>query len=600
MLVLGSGSPQESRLDNGDLMSALAATSRNPRARLVNAIGVAVVCACFLGPGFAALWFSAVCASGGAISYLVAQIRSGRRPVTRSLKTFLVVANGLNSTMAALTASALWVEGEPAARLCATILLVLNTTYFLIRFSSQAGLMALLVAPSVLVFAAILISGTVEPTAGATGGLALLAVAVLMTNFLVGSQRQLSRDLEALRTARRKALEGERAAEAANEAKSQFLATMSHEIRTPLNGVLGMAQAIATDELSERQSERVAIIRQSGEALLAILNDILDLSKIEAGKLEIENVRFDLREVARGAHAAFTNLANRQGLSFCLDVEGAHGVYMGDPVRIRQILYNLISNAMKFTEVGEVRVHLRETGGELTMIVSDTGIGMTPDVLQRLFQRFTQADSSTTRRFGGTGLGLAICRRLAEAMGGSITADSEPGQGSRFTVKLALERVDDEPSSAPADVPAPPKTVTMEDGVRVLAAEDNAINQLVLKTLLLQVGIQPHMVNDGEAALEAWRDEEWDLILMDVQMPRMDGPTATAKIREIERREARRRTPIVALTANAMADQVARYMAAGMDDLLAKPIEVDALFRVLNRYLGENGEDGALPVALVA
>ncbi|MCR5876265.1 ATP-binding protein [Phenylobacterium sp. J426] len=358
-------------------------------------------------------------------------------------------------------------------------------------------------------------------------------------------------------------------AEAANAAKSAFLATMSHEIRTPLNGVLGMAQAMAVETLEPRQRDRLQVIRQSGESLLAILNDILDLSKIEAGKLELEIVDFDLTDLARGAYSAFTAVANKKGLSFALDTRAAAGRYRGDPSRIRQVLYNLISNALKFTDQGEVRVVAEHKYGTLTLTVTDTGQGIAPEALPKLFSKFDQLDSSTTRRFGGTGLGLAICRELAQLMGGMVTVESELGRGSRFTLRIPLERLGDEQAPTPAPPPTPEPAAM---ALRILAAEDNAVNQLVLRTLLHQLGIDPHIVEDGRAALDAWRTGHWDAILMDVQMPEMDGLAATAAIRAAEAAEGRPRTPIIALTANAMAHQVEAYRAAGMDGFVAKPV----------------------------
>ncbi|WP_372785442.1 ATP-binding protein [Phenylobacterium sp.] len=374
-------------------------------------------------------------------------------------------------------------------------------------------------------------------------------------------------------------------AESATRAKSAFLATMSHEIRTPLNGVLGMAQAMAMGELASHQRERLDVIRQSGESLLAILNDVLDLSKIEAGKLELEQAEFDIAELSRGALGAFAATAQAKGLAFELKVErGARGVYRGDSVRVRQILYNLVSNALKFTETGGVKVAVTRKAKRLVLSVTDTGIGVAPDKLAGLFQKFEQADASTTRRYGGTGLGLAICRDLAELMGGTIRAESTLGAGAAFTVELPLARI----AAAPAKL-APPSaqpTAPIEGvSLRVLAAEDNGMNQLVLRTLLEQVGVTPVIVGNGREAVAAWAAEPWDLILMDVQMPEMDGPTATGVIRAREGAEGRTRTPIVALTANAMAHQVTEYMQAGMDDFVAKPIEAGRLYAVIQSAL---------------
>ena len=383
-------------------------------------------------------------------------------------------------------------------------------------------------------------------------------------------------------------------ADAANDAKSAFLATMSHEIRTPLNGVLGMVQAMAMDPLSRVQSERLEVIRQSGENLLAILNDILDLSKIEAGKLELEIVDFDLETLVRGSHSAFTAIANKKGLSFGLTIEdAARAVYRGDPTRVRQMLYNLIANALKFTDKGEVRVHARWADDQLILAVSDTGIGITPEQLDKLFKPFSQADASTTRRFGGTGLGLTITRDLAELMNGAIEARSVFGKGSCFEVRLPLLQVGAAGGLGAADEAIDPTESTQ--GLRVLAAEDNTVNQLVLKTLLHQLGVDLVVVDDGQAALEAWRDGEWDLVLMDVQMPRMDGPTATRAIREQEVATGRARIPIIALTANVMSSQIADYFAAGMDACVAKPLQIGDLVRTMQQVLA--GVDAEAVVA---
>jgi PAS domain S-box-containing protein len=379
------------------------------------------------------------------------------------------------------------------------------------------------------------------------------------------------------------------AAERANEAKSNFLAVMSHEIRTPLNGVLGMAQAMSADDLSERQRERLDVIRQSGESLLAILNDVLDLSKIESGRLLLEEGEFSLEDLARGAHATFTALANKKGLSFDLAVEPvARGFYAGDSTRVRQILYNLISNALKFTERGQVRVVASRSESSLIIEVCDTGVGIAPDRLNALFQKFEQEDASTTRRFGGTGLGLAISRELAELMGGHISVQSALGQGSTFRVDLPLVHLGDRrPASVAIDrlderLPPPEGP---ERKLRVLAAEDNTVNQLVLKTLLHQIGVEPVVVGDGEQALTAWRDGVWDLILMDIQMPLRDGLSAVAEIRRLEAESGRPRTPVIALTANAMTHQVEQYAAAGMDGFVAKPVEVSKLYAAMELAL---------------
>jgi signal transduction histidine kinase/CheY-like chemotaxis protein len=386
------------------------------------------------------------------------------------------------------------------------------------------------------------------------------------------------------------------AAEAANRAKSEFLAVMSHEIRTPLNGVLGIAQAMELDPLEPAQKDRLAVIRQSGSALLEVLNDVLDLSKIEAGRLGLECAGFDLEALARSAEAGFGALAARKGLFLEVEVaEAARGTWRGDAARVRQVIYNLVANAVEFTEGGGVvlDVNVEEPGVRIT--VSDTGIGIEASRIPDLFEKFVQADSTTTRRFGGSGLGLAICRELCGAMGGSITVRSAPAVGSDFEVRLPLERGQ---LAAPAEAP----TFNRDEApairpLRVLAAEDNAVNQLVLKTLLNQVGIEPVMASDGAQAVAAFDDGPWDLILMDVQMPKMDGLAATRAIRTREAQAGAAPTPIIALTANAMSHQLEGYRAAGMTGVLAKPIEVARLYAALAEVCAEGSDSRTLGAA---
>ena len=375
-------------------------------------------------------------------------------------------------------------------------------------------------------------------------------------------------------------------ADAANLAKSAFLATMSHEIRTPLNGVLGMAQAMAREDLPPPQQERLGVIRQAGETLLVLLNDLLDLSRIEAGRLELEDGVIDIARIAAGAQSTFTTLAAEKDLSFDLVIDPeAPAYWRGDPTRVRQILYNLVSNAVKFTPRGSVQVSVTGTSGDLVMTVSDTGLGIAPERLGVLFEKFVQADASTTRKFGGSGLGLAICRELSGLMGGAIEVKSVLNQGSSFTVRLPLPAADtpeldglqQESSLGHPQLPDTP--------LRVLAAEDNLMNQLVLKTLLGPLTIDLHIVNDGEEAVAAWSDSHWDAILMDIQMPGMDGPTATRLIRAREEAEGRPRTPIIALTANAMSHHEREYLSAGMDALTPKPIELERLLGALDTVL---------------
>jgi signal transduction histidine kinase/ActR/RegA family two-component response regulator len=399
---------------------------------------------------------------------------------------------------------------------------------------------------------------------------------------------QLQANDNALHRAMTELVSARDAAQAANVLKSQFLANMSHEIRTPLNGVLAMAQIIALGDLTAVQRERVEVIRRSGEDLLAVLNDILDLSKIEAGKMQIEAGEVDADNLGRNVHATFSAVAAaKPGLSFALQVAPeASGPRRGDPARIGQILNNLVSNALKFTAQGEVRVTIEGMGpggrDGLRLSVSDTGIGIPADKLSALFEKFSQADGSNTRRYGGTGLGLAISRELARLMRGTIDVASVEGQGSTFTVVLPRPRI---PPSAEAAAASAGAAEPQDRALRVLAAEDIPTNQLVLRTIMQTFGVELEMVDNGREALEAWKLGRFDLILMDIQMPEMDGLTSTRMIRAAEAASGRARTPIIAVSANAMSHQVAEYLAAGMDGHVAKPIELVKLHAAIEAAL---------------
>jgi signal transduction histidine kinase/CheY-like chemotaxis protein len=395
---------------------------------------------------------------------------------------------------------------------------------------------------------------------------------------------ELERNDRSLREAFDDLTEARDMAQAASIQKSQFLANMSHEIRTPLNGVLGMAQAMQIDELPTRQRQRLSVIRSSGEILLAVLNDILDISKIEAGKLELETIEFDLGEVVESVRALFAPTATSKSLYLTTHLEeAAAGVWSGDPTRLRQILSNIVSNALKFTSTGGVAVDIGADEQGLHIRVKDTGIGIPRDKLRQLFGKFVQVDSSTTRRFGGTGLGLAICRELVALMQGRIEVESVDGEGACFVIDLPLVRAADH-ESVTADEPDETKIPPAEEderALRILTADDNATNRLVLQALLGPLDVELTQVENGREALEAWREGSFDVILMDIQMPELDGVQATLAIRSEEARDGRARTPIFALSANAMPHQVQEYLAAGMSGYIAKPINAAKLYEVL-------------------
>jgi signal transduction histidine kinase/AmiR/NasT family two-component response regulator len=382
-------------------------------------------------------------------------------------------------------------------------------------------------------------------------------------------------------------------ANAANVLKSHFLANMSHEIRTPLNGVLAMTEVMAMGELSAAQRERLSVIRESGTLLLSVLNDVLDLSKIEAGRLDLVERDFDLASLALSIRESYATQARAKNLEFGVFVAPeALGSWRGDVDRLRQILGNLVSNALKFTLEGSISVRFAsaDDGGGLRVDVVDTGIGIDAETLPRLFDKFVQADNSTTRRFGGSGLGLSICSELAALMGGGVHVQSREGQGSTFTVVVAMPRGE---ATAPAPIEAAPPPIESERRLRVLAADDNPTNQKVIAAVLAPLGAEVELVADGAACVEAWKRGGFDIVLMDIHMPVMDGVEAARTIRALEVSEDRKRIPIVAVTANALVHQVEGYMAAGMDGHVAKPIEVTKLYDAIETAVATARREGA-------
>ena len=387
-------------------------------------------------------------------------------------------------------------------------------------------------------------------------------------------------------TAAERRLEQARAnAEAANQAKSQFLATMSHEIRTPLNAVLGLNELMLHSALDSQQRRHAELIGSSGRLLLALINDILDVSRIEAGHMQLTSAPFGVRSAGEGVVALMRERALAKGLALRFEMRPNEDTQLlGDAIRIQQILFNLVGNAIKFTETGTVKVVLAVEPGAgadvtLRLEVSDTGIGIPASAMPTLFDRFTQADSTTMRRYGGSGLGLAITREIVQLMGGTIDTTSTPGLGSRFAVALPSRLVErGEPPSAAttASEIAPPRPA-----LRILVAEDNDVNQILISALLARMGHVVHLVANGALAVEAVRRGDYDLVLMDLQMPGMDGMEATQAIRALD--GPRARLPIIAMTANAFEEDRQACLAAGMDDYVAKPIDVDVLARAIAR-----------------
>ena len=421
----------------------------------------------------------------------------------------------------------------------------------------------------------------------------LVALCAILGVMIWRATNRLSDEATKLRESNEKLSAATRAAEAASRAKSEFLAIMSHEIRTPMAGMMGMINLLTGTPLNPEQQELAKLAGESANNLLTVVNDILDFSKLEAGQFTQETIDFDVRQCVEAAVALMApKLREGVGMaaSFGNDLPAA---LQGDPTRISQVLLNLVGNAVKFTEKGEITVFASHSvladGGILLRIeVADTGAGIAPEALADLFDPFTQADTSISRKYGGSGLGLAICKRLCQALGGEIQVESEPGKGSKFSFSVRC-RVASVPSVA-----APSLSPAIDDAdvsLDILVAEDNAIMRTLISKLLERRGYQPDMVCDGEAAVAAVLGKRYDVVLMDMQMPQMDGISATAAIRASD--SPHRDVPIIALTANALVGQREICLAAGMHGFLTKPIHPEALYDELKRWTPRRSDNSA-------
>lgn len=538
--------------------------------RMVAGCVAAALTAYLYGAAWGLGWLVAFAVVESATRLFTRPVAAGQALTRRQRLAYLCSMFATSCVWAAL-AVLYWIEGQEPFRLAAMAVLagtMIHAQGF--SFRSPAALAALGAPPAALWF--ILPVGF-----GGYHGPPLLALTVglmMLLAYVTASARANMRTSKAL-------AEAQQSAEAANEAKSAFLAMMSHELRTPMNGVLGMARALQRTQLDPRQQSYVDTILRSGDGLMSILNDVLDISKIEAGRMDLDVGAFDLKSLGDQAVELWSEIATSKGLSLTCEAEpGLPALVLGDEMRVRQIVLNLISNALKFTETGSVTLTLRadpaaDGDGGVEIVVADTGIGMTFEQQQGLFRPYMQAEKSTARKFGGTGLGLAICRKLTSMMGGEIHVDSAPGEGATFHVWLPL------PEAEPAQ--ADPAQTEDLPSLRVLVADDNPINQAVARAILEAAGANVEAVSDGAQALERLRLEAFDVILMDVHMPNMDGIEAVRRIRDGQ--VGRAETPVVALTADAMPGEGERLKALGFDALQHKPVQPAALINAIAEVL---------------
>ncbi|WP_164468216.1 ATP-binding protein [Caulobacter vibrioides] len=542
-------------LDDGQAGAMLVVTRRSRAARLIATAMVGGLLFFYLGWTALIVWLVANTICELWVVYLE---RAYRPHWGQGVIRFMRIGPPSAFAMVWSFMSAYCVLNGPMAMRYAALLILFGIVVEGVRYAmnSLAAMLSLTVWPFLMLAALPLLAKRFD----LLDRLAAFMILLGLIGYVADAVRTMRASAKAREEAEAQALE-------ASRAKSAFLAMMSHELRTPMNGVLGLAHALRGTKLDAQQSEYLEMIEQSGHGLMTILNDILDLSKIEAGKLNLEVAPFDLRKLALQTRAVWSESARLKGLDLILEVSPSAPPWVsGDATRVRQILMNLVSNALKFTESGRVVIRLGgEAGGVVTLSVTDTGVGMTAEQIGRLFTPFAQGDASIARRFGGTGLGLSICRQLAELMAGEIIVSSEPGVGSTFTVRLGLP-------AAPPLVAAPARAaVTQLDGARVLVVDDNLVNQTVARTILEAVGAAVAVAGDGHAALARLRIEDFDVVLMDVHMPGMDGVEAVRRIRAGE--AGRTDLPVVALTADAMVGDAERLLAQGFDDAHPKPVQ---------------------------
>ena len=592
----GIGKPAGGEPDPGEAAQALRAILQTQYLRYLIISSWAVGLLATVGWTAATLWFIGTLAAGalrGAV-----ERRTGRRGGAAWAMFFPPAAPGTTAAWAVAPLLA-WFSDATFGPSLGMALLVAG--YVLVFAQLRSSPRQAVVISSPYGVAAVIIAASLWGTPEfwqflavvpftAAGLFVLVTMTMLREDRIRAFQEHQAHLIEELESARDKA-------NAANDAKSNFLGVISHELRTPMNGVLGAAQLMSATRLEPTQREYLSIIRNSGDNLLSLLNDILDMTKIEAGKMTFEVVDVDVEDLDKRVTGPFQAQAEAKGLDFVAVREGeVPAVVRGDPLRVCQVIHNLLSNAVKFTDVGQITYTVRaarldDDRVKFDFMIRDSGSGIAPEDLERLFQPFTQVDASSTRRFGGTGLGLTISRRMANIMGGDITVESTPGEGSTFTFSVEADVV-----CWAREVEAEAIVAEIEGGqsLNVLVVEDHPVNRMILEAWMSSAGHTSATAENGQIAIEAAGEQRFDLIIMDVNMPVMDGLTATRAIRAGEGPNAD--TPVVVLSASARIEDHQAGLDAGADAYLNKPIDFGALAMVMNRVNGGRESVQALSV----
>ncbi|MEO1134982.1 MAG: ATP-binding protein [Pseudomonadota bacterium] len=582
------------------VLSALITTAQTRRRELKTRIIIALAGAFILwsavNPVWAMAWFIAVCVSQAIDLHIWRPFTdSARKTPPTPREWFLVCASAAQATFFySLFPTMLWFTWGTAGKVFAILWISGALLHITLHMHHERRTFWSAMAPHGVYYFGLpllaLISGE-DP--GRAGALAILLAQMLYVSHLALAFRAYSDSSASMRLAREKAQSRQHAAEQANMAKSTFLANMSHEIRTPMNGILGMAAALEDSRLTKDQQEKLKIISDSGDHLMMVLNDLLDFSKIEANKIELEHAPFSFADLARRVQSLHSFKAREMDLDFEVTCEGeSDAMRLGDGHRLLQVLHNLVSNAIKFTDEGAVHVRIGidpEDASCAKIEVKDSGIGMSDDQIARIFDPFTQADVTTTRKYGGTGLGLSIAKSLVAAMDGRIDVRSALGAGTVFTVTFPAPLADASDLNADAHADA---LYPQCEGLRVLVGEDNVVNQAVIRAFLDQRNHDVTIVTDGLEVVAAYKSGVYDVVLMDISMPRLDGPEAMRQIRFLEREMTDRQpTPIVGVSAHAMRQEVDEFLEMGFDGYVTKPIRAETLHLEIDRVVAAKSDD---------